>query len=47
MDSIDISGYFASSLDSVSDGAFLAVMGLGTYQQNTWKMDDLEIYVSP
>ena len=47
MDSIDISGYFASSLDSVSGGAFLTVMGLGTYQQNTWKMDDLEIYVSP
>ena len=47
MDTIDISGYFTSSPESVQGGAFLTVMGLGTYQQNTWRMDDLEVHVSP
>ena len=47
MDTADISGYFHSAPDSVKDGAFLTIMGLGTYQQNTWKMDDLEIFGSP
>ena len=47
MDTADISGYFHSAPDSVQDGAFLTIMGLGTYQQNTWKMDDLEIFGSP
>ena len=47
MDSIDISGYFSSSPESVEDGAFLSVSGLGLFERNTWKMDDLEMYVSP
>ena len=47
MDTIDISGYFTSSPESVQGGSFLTVMGLGTYQQNTWRMDDLEVHVSP
>ena len=34
------------SPESVQGGAFLTVMGLGTYQQNTWRMDDLEVHVS-
>ena len=46
-DSVDITGYFSSSPESVQDGAFLSVMGVGLFQRNTWKMDDLEIYVSP
>ena len=47
LDSVDITGYFSSSPESVQDGAFLSVMGVGLFQRNTWKMDDLEIYVSP
>ncbi len=47
MDSIDITGYFSSSPESVREGAFLSVMGVGLFEKNTWKMDDLEIYVSP
>ena len=47
MDSADITGYFSSSPESVRDGAFLSVMGVGLFERNTWKMDDLEIYVSP
>ena len=47
MDTIDISGYFTSSPESVQGGAFLTIMGLGTYQQNTWRMDDLEVHASP
>ncbi len=46
MDSVDISGYFSSSPESIQDGAFLTVVGVGSYQLNTWKMDDLEILVS-
>ena len=47
MDSIDITGYFSSSPESVREGAFLTVMGVGGFQRNTWRMDDLEIYTSP
>ena len=47
MDSIDITGYFSSNPESVRDGAFLTVMGVGGFQRNTWRMDDLEIYASP
>ena len=47
MDSIDISGYFSSSPESVENGAFLTVMGVASAQLNAWRMDDLEIYTSP
>ncbi len=47
MDTIDISGYFDSGRESVQEGAFLTVMGVASYQQNTWRMDDLEVYTSP
>ena len=47
MDTSDVSGYFSSSPESVRDGAFLSVMGVGLFERNTWEMDDLEIYVSP
>ena len=47
MDSADITGYFSSSPESVGEGAFLSVVGVGGFERNTWKMDDLEIYVSP
>ncbi|MEE3370565.1 MAG: hypothetical protein VX346_14595 [Planctomycetota bacterium] len=47
MDEVDISGYFSSSLESVRDGAFLSVIGVACFQRNSWKMDDLEIHVSP
>jgi len=47
MDSIDITGYFSSNPESVREGAFLTVMGVGGFQRNTWRMDDLEIYTSP
>ena len=47
MDSGDITGYFSSSSESVREGAFLSVMGVAQFESNTWKMDDLEIYVSP
>ncbi len=47
MDSVDIAGYFSSSPESVQDGAFVTVMGVGSFQLNTWKMDDLQIYASP
>ena len=47
MDSVDIAGYFSSSPESVQDGAFLTVMGAASFQLNTWRMDDLEILVSP
>ena len=47
MDSVDIAGYFSSSPESVQDGAFLTVMGVASFQLNTWRMDDLEILVSP
>ncbi len=43
MDTRDISGYFGSKPESVQDGAFLTVMGVASYQRNTWRMDDLEI----
>ena len=47
MDSADITGYFSSSPEAVGKGAFLSVVGVGGFERNTWKMDDLEIYVSP
>ena len=47
MDSVDISGYFSSSPESVVDGAFLTVMGVGSAYLNTWRMDDLELHGSP
>ena len=47
MDSVDIAGYFSSSPESVQDGALLTVMGVASFQLNTWRMDDLEILVSP
>ena len=47
MDSVDISGYFSSSPESVVDGAFLTVTGVGSVYLNTWRMDDLELYGSP
>ena len=47
MDCVDISGYFSSSPESVREGAFLSIMGVGLYQRNTWKMADLEVRVSP
>ena len=47
MDSADITGYFSSSPDPVGEEAFLSVIGVGGFERNTWKMDDLEIYVSP
>jgi len=47
MDKFDITGYFASSPESVRDGAYLSIAGVAGYQQNRWTMDDLEIRVSP
>ena len=47
MDTFDITGYFSSSPESVREGAFLSVVGVALFQRSTWKMDDLEIYVSP
>ncbi len=47
MDTFDITGYFSSSPDSVREGAFLSVVGVALFQRSTWKMDALEIYVSP
>ena len=47
MDTRDISGYFGSSPGAIQDGAFLTVMGVASYQRNTWRMDDLEILGSP
>ena len=47
MDRLDITGYFSSSPESVQDGAFLTVMGGASFQRNTWRMDDLDIYGSP
>jgi len=46
MDRIDIAGYFSSSPESVREGAFVSIMGVGLYQRNTWKMADLEVSVS-
>ena len=47
MDSVDITGYFSSSPESVREGDFLSVIGVALFERNTWKMDDLETYVSP
>jgi hypothetical protein len=47
MDEVDISGYFSSSLDSVREGACLSIAGVACFQRNRWRMDDLEIRVSP
>ena len=47
MDKVDISGYFSSSRTSVREGAFLSIIGVSSFQRNSWKMDDLEIRVSP
>ena len=47
MDEVDISGYFSSSHESVRDGACLSIAGVASFQQNRWRMDDLEIRASP
>ena len=47
MDSADITGYFSSSPEAVGKEALLSVIGVGGGERSTWKMDDLEIYVSP
>jgi hypothetical protein len=45
MDTVDISGYFNSTPESVSDGAYVSLSGAG-YQPHIWKVDDVEIYAS-
>lgn len=47
MDQADIRGYFSSSRESIRDGAFLTIIGVASFQQNRWSMDDLEIRTSP
>jgi hypothetical protein len=43
-DSVDITGFFASSPTSLQDGAHLTVSGVGIC---SWTIDDVAIYVSP
>ncbi|MDP7395425.1 MAG: hypothetical protein QF541_01070 [Lentisphaeria bacterium] len=45
MDTIDIRGYFNSSPEFMSDGAYVSVCGAG-YQPHTWQIDDVEVYAS-
>jgi len=44
MDRADIAGYFGSNSESVRDGAYLTISGIGN---GNWKIDDVAIYASP
>ena len=44
MDRVDITGYFSSSPESVRDGAWLSISGVGV---GDWKIDDVAIYANP
>lgn len=46
MDTVDITGHFSSSPESVRDGAYVTIAAGGSYQNNVWKVDDVEIYIS-
>ena len=43
MDRADIAGYFGSNPESVRDGAYLTISGVGN---GNWKIDDVAIYAS-
>jgi hypothetical protein len=44
MDRVDIAGYFGSNPESVRDGAYLTISGVGN---GNWKIDDVAILASP
>ncbi len=43
MDRVDIAGYFGSNTESVQDGAYVTISGVG---DGTWKIDDVAILAS-
>ncbi len=45
MDTADISGYFASSPESVKDGAYVSLCGAG-YQPHLWTFGDVKVYAN-
>ena len=40
MDTVDISGFFSSSPDCITDGAFATIVGGASYQHNVWSVSD-------
>ena len=44
MDRVDIAGYFGSHPESVRDGAYLTISGVGN---GSWTIDDVAIFASP
>ena len=44
MDRVDIAGYFGSNPESVQDGAYFTISGVG---DGNWKIDDVAILASP
>ena len=46
MDTVDVTGFFSSHPESVTEGAYVTISGAG-YQPHFWKIDDVAIYASP
>ena len=44
VDTVDIAGFFASSPESVAEGAYATVVGGGGYARNTWTVTDARVY---